>query len=46
MNVLFVYRIILSEICRIGKWEFVGWGGGICWCFKEGEFRLGEFLVI
>ena len=25
VNVHFVYRIILSEICRIGKWEIVGW---------------------
>ena len=45
MIVLFVYRIILSEFCRIGKREFVGWDVGFCWCFKEGEFRLEEFLV-
>ena len=32
VNVHFVYRIILSEICGIGKWEIVGWGVKFaCW---------------
>ena len=28
MNVLFVYRIIVSEFCRIGKWGNDRWMGG------------------
>ena len=27
MNVLFVYRIIISEFCGIGKWGNDGWIG-------------------
>ena len=28
VNVLFVYRIIISEFCRIGKWGNEVWMGG------------------
>ena len=28
VKVRFVYRIIISEFCRIGKWGNDGWMGG------------------
>jgi hypothetical protein len=44
VNVLFVYRIIISEFCRIGKWGNDGWIGRRIFGIKFGivEF-FGDF---